>query len=527
MASNSDEALYELSGISLNVINESKNNQENSDQCVGLWESKICANLLHIYEDPKKRKLMMAIYHLTPDSIIVEQQPFTPHKPPILKGNTLIYNKIRYSKSYRSLPRTSIPKANATALENFDILIAYFSQHYAFFEVRKIDLKELSEKYRTRIFANTTDEGLIKILTEMLKEINDPHVALFKYGSCFSKGQMICTSEPISDEDLASQFKVINGIIKRGYLKNITEPKKDILYWGLLRSPNQKLGFCLIRTMEKEHYPKDSLEKILDEFIYFLNANDVQGVVLDVRFNGGGSDTISQQIARRFFDKKTLVYTKSTYYDHGKKTRPKQIFLQPDPTECNLDSPDMPITILTSPYTASATETFTLTMLSRPNTITIGDRTCGIFSDMFPRKLPNGWFVTLSNEIYCCPKSELYEAIGIPPAIRAALPKVNAAKNANPAQNADPASNTDPALNAALLHFHNHYHNMALKETIYAVKGLLPFFDMKLQVEKQQTLAELVYEYAYETEQPSLKLLEDTVQEQEGSKDNKECCIVQ
>ena len=50
-----------------------------------------------------------------------------------------------------------------------------------------------------------------------------------------------------------------------------------------------------------------------------------------------------------------------------------------------------------------------------PNVTLVGEATMGILSDNLYKDLPNGWEISLSNEIYLDPQGELYEDIGIPP----------------------------------------------------------------------------------------------------------------
>lgn len=47
----------------------------------------------------------------------------------------------------------------------------------------------------------------------------------------------------------------------------------------------------------------------------------------------------------------------------------------------------------------------------------IGYRTMGITSDVFEKKLPNGWNLYLSNEIQVNYNGECYEGIGVSPDI--------------------------------------------------------------------------------------------------------------
>jgi C-terminal processing protease CtpA/Prc len=59
-----------------------------------------------------------------------------------------------------------------------------------------------------------------------------------------------------------------------------------------------------------------------------------------------------------------------------------------------------------------------LSLLQHPRLTLIGEPTQGILSDTLERHLPNGWHLTLSNEIYRAYNGEVYEDVGIPPHIR-------------------------------------------------------------------------------------------------------------
>ncbi|HEY1426211.1 MAG TPA: S41 family peptidase, partial [Caulobacteraceae bacterium] len=72
---------------------------------------------------------------------------------------------------------------------------------------------------------------------------------------------------------------------------------------------------------------------------------------------------------------------------------------------------------LTSRQTASAGEILVFGMMACPNVTRVGERTLGILSDNLYKRLPNGWELSLSNEVYQAPDGALYEATGIPPQV--------------------------------------------------------------------------------------------------------------
>src|SRR5690606_1788671 len=77
-----------------------------------------------------------------------------------------------------------------------------------------------------------------------------------------------------------------------------------------------------------------------------------------------------------------------------------------------------PIVLLTSRWTGSAGETFTLAMDELPHVTLLGDHTSGGFSDNIARELPNGWFCFMSIGDYRAADGQSYEGIGVAPDIR-------------------------------------------------------------------------------------------------------------
>jgi C-terminal processing protease CtpA/Prc len=60
-----------------------------------------------------------------------------------------------------------------------------------------------------------------------------------------------------------------------------------------------------------------------------------------------------------------------------------------------------------------------MAMKACPKLTTLGETTLGILSDNLYKRLPNGWEISLSNEVYEAPNGRVYEAIGIAPDVEA------------------------------------------------------------------------------------------------------------
>ena len=144
---------------------------------------------------------------------------------------------------------------------------------------------------------------------------------------------------------------------------------------------------------------RDTMNTILTEL------KDVKHIVLDLRVNSGGFDSVAMEIASRFIDKPTVVFRK-----HSTGTQPYDITLNP--------SKDItfagPVTALISNDTISAGETLALALAKAT---LIGQPTRGELSDAIPKRLPNGWNYTVSLETILTRTNEPVEAKGVQPKI--------------------------------------------------------------------------------------------------------------
>ena len=150
-----------------------------------------------------------------------------------------------------------------------------------------------------------------------------------------------------------------------------------------------------------------ALGEVLDDALALFKRT--RAVIVDVSINDGGQDRLARQIAARFTEKRTLAYSKYAGDDLG--ARPQAIHVVPS------DQPRYtgPVYLLTSNVTVSAAEIFTVAMRALPNVTHVGQTTRGSLSDVLMKRLPNGWTVTLSNEVYLDVTGKAWEGLGIPP----------------------------------------------------------------------------------------------------------------
>jgi hypothetical protein len=304
------------------------------------------------------------------------------------------------------------PSSRDPAL-NFEVYFRTFAEQYAFFDLHGVDWDGQYDRYRPMITDETTSDELFAVLSEMTAPLQDPHVSLVADDREF-------TARVGPDWSMAF-MPDIEAYLAVHYLR---DRRSLVLGDGRIayrRFPDG-IGYLSIREMAE--YGQNEAEELLvvaaaiDRVIEA--AEDSAALVIDVRFNSGGYDGVSLQLASRFADQRRLAWTKWARPDGAKRDSspvPREFYVQPEgPRQYR-----KPIVVLTSSITVSAAEMFVLAMRTLPNVVVMGEPTAGAHSDALVRSLPNGWSFTLSNETYAAADGARYEKVGIPPDVPAEL----------------------------------------------------------------------------------------------------------
>ena len=130
----------------------------------------------------------------------------------------------------------------------------------------------------------------------------------------------------------------------------------------------------------------------LDEILSYLAV--CNGLIIDVRSNGGGNVTNSTRITARFTNEKVL-----TGYIRHKTGKGHNDFSEPYPIELEPGNSirwQKKVVVLTNRRSYSATNDFVNQMSCLPNVTIIGDKTGGGSGLPFSSELPNGWGVRFS-----------------------------------------------------------------------------------------------------------------------------------
>lgn len=246
-------------------------------------------------------------------------------------------------------------------------------EQYCFLEYKQIDWDAIHTKYSKLITNNMTSEGLFEVLGKMLNELQDGHVNL-------------ASSHNVSYYDAWYQ----------DYPRNFREDIVEDYYLGKASTDYRTAAGIKYKILEDNigyirygSFSSPIGNGNLDEILSYLAV--CNGLIIDVRSNGGGNVTNSTRIAARFTNEKVLTgyISHKTGKGHNDFSEPYPIHLEPN------DGVrwQKKVVVLTNRRSYSATNDFVNQMRYLPNVTTMGDKTGGGSGMPFTSELPNGWTV--------------------------------------------------------------------------------------------------------------------------------------
>lgn len=259
---------------------------------------------------------------------------------------------------------------------NFEALWKIIDEHYCFLDYKQqeigLDWNAVYQKYKVRVDEHMSDLQLFEVLTQMLGELRDGHVNLsasHDYGRYWSWYENYPTNlnDSLLRLYMGTDYKIASGLHYRILDDNI----------GYVRYESFQSGIG---------------EGNLDEVLMYLML--CQGLIIDVRGNGGGDLTNAEKLAARFCHEKTLVgYTQhKTGPGHNDFSDLEPHYLEPSGNV----RWHKPVVVLTNRHVYSAANEFVMLMKALPQVTIVGDHTGGGAGMPFSSSLPNGWSVRFS-----------------------------------------------------------------------------------------------------------------------------------
>jgi len=250
---------------------------------------------------------------------------------------------------------------------NFNYLWNECDRKYAYFELKNINWDSIKNIYATKIYPEMSDDSLFNVLGGMLSELKDDHTNLISEFNISRFGVQYHAQDNfdwriIVDNYITSDY-YISGPLKHNFL------------------PGENIGY--IRFDEFSGIDNANLDFVLDRY------KNTDGIILDLRENGGGYISDVFRILSRFIQTKTLIYYVriKTGEGHNDFSEPEPTYIYPYSGVKYLKK----VMVLTDRGTYSAGSLTSLGTKALPNVSLVGDYTGGGLGLPNGEQLPNGW----------------------------------------------------------------------------------------------------------------------------------------
>lgn len=289
------------------------------------------------------------------------------------------------------LPTADTPSGNLEALWQL------LDERYCFFDYKHdeigVDWDEVHERYRKMINNDMTRRQLFEVCCNMIGELRDGHVNL---GAAFDLGRNWSYWEDYPENYYDS--------IARSYLGRDYSMAASLKYKVL----DDNIGY-----VRCESFSDAMGEGNIGSMLSILAP--CNGLIIDIRNNGGGELTNSERLASFFTNERRLVgyvYHK-TGKGHNDFSTPKAIYLDP----AKGIRWQKPVVVITNRQVFSAANDFVKIMKCLPNVTIVGDKTGGGSGMPFTQEIPSGWSVRYSAVVFTDAQGQHIE-FGIEPDVK-------------------------------------------------------------------------------------------------------------
>lgn len=272
--------------------------------------------------------------------------------------------------------------------------------YYPWFALKGVDWDAVGRAYLGRVGPGTGSGELFSILSDMIDELRDGHLALQRPGARHAwEGWYLDYPSNYTPEAVAGYLQPPFGHAAGGAVS-----------WATLRDG---MGYLRIPT-----FGLPGVGEGVD--VALAELAPIESLVIDVRSNGGGSDTEAEAAAGRFLDR-SAVYRRVRYKNGpGHEDFGPELATTVEPRGAERFAG--PVVVLQNRGVFSAAEDFVLAMRTRANTTFVGDTTGGGSGNPIARELPNGWLLLVPRWRQTTAEGDVYEGVGLAPDLFASAP---------------------------------------------------------------------------------------------------------
>lgn len=305
--------------------------------------------------------------------------------------------------SFSSCERAFMEKDESKDPVNvFEYLWNRVDQLYTFFDVKGVDWDSVHAVYRPMVNDKMSDDSLFSVCAAMLNTLRDGHTNLL---SDFD----IMRSDTISY--WMSEYNYFDDDVILQHYLTLTYHQTGSIKHNAIR--NGKVAYLRYSSFSSSISEED-LEYILNRY------KDCDGIILDLRQNGGGSVGNMHLLVSMFDCHGQPLYTEQHKAGpaHNDFTEPRVCYA---PTSSFLDEPyNKPMAVLIDRGSYSATSHFAICTQAFDNVKTFGDFSGGGTGLPNGGLLPNGWFYRFSCSRSIALDGGNYEN-GVPPDVHVDL----------------------------------------------------------------------------------------------------------
>ena len=276
---------------------------------------------------------------------------------------------------------------------NFEFVWDTIDQNYSYFDIKEVDWDQVRVGYESQITETLSVNEFRDILSEMIFTLEDGHTGLRSNGGFyfFQGDRGAVDNSPVNTGRYVSNHAVNNSRLVIGDITG-----KNVRYIG-------------VRSLSGNADSDDN-----DPLYNSINTlQTYDGLIIDLRNNGGGNDAIARRFVREFVDQ-TRTFRRFRFRDGAE--RDSYTPWQDDQlVPFNSIEFTKPIVLLTNRHVVSSAEGFTLMLKSMPNVMQLGDTTAGSTGNPGIFEMPNGWELFVSRWQVTDPEGNYVEGNGIAP----------------------------------------------------------------------------------------------------------------